>query len=57
MGPPVIFFKGGGGGEVWVPTTGKRNEAKIEETLGNKKVTITKKKKGEFPPPKPKETK
>ena len=56
MGPPVIFFKGGGG-EVWVPTTGKRNEAKIKETLGNKKVTITKKKKGKFPPPKPKETK
>ena len=38
-----FFSRGGEGGEVWVPTTGKRNEGKIKETLRNKKVTITKK--------------
>ena len=49
MGPPVIFFKGG---------EERYGYLQLEkETLGNKKVTITKKKKGKFSPPKPKETK
>ena len=43
-----LFLRGGREGRYWVPTTGKRNEGKIKETLRNKKVTITKKTKGEF---------